>query len=131
MSTVTIHRTDMLGLDLVPVTLIPAAAGIVNMPVRIVVQQNGAFYLSTSHQVDFGWGTIGSPVSVNSAGLLWNAGFTKYLDDVPLFPPLTNNDASQFVNQPFIAFADGPVTELGGTGGDVTFTVWYTALTVH
>jgi hypothetical protein len=36
-----------------------------------------------------------------------------------------------FVNQPYIAWSGAPVTESGGTGGDVTFTVWYTAFPVQ
>ena len=43
-SVVTVHRADMLQLDSVPVTLIPATPGVVNFPSRIMVQQNNAYY---------------------------------------------------------------------------------------
>jgi Collagen triple helix repeat (20 copies) len=131
-ATVTIHRTDMLALNTAPVTLIPATPGVVNIPSRIMVQQNNAVYVSTSQQVYFAWGALGatSPYP-NSAGLLWGAAAAKYLDDVAFSPPLTNGDASVFANQPYIAFSPDSVSESGGTGGDVTFTVWYTAFTVQ
>jgi hypothetical protein len=130
-SVVTIHHDAVLALNQVPVTLIPAAFGVVNLPVRIMVQQNNAVYFSNSQQVYFAWGSIGSPSNMNSAGLFWGSGFAKYLDDVAFQPPLTNGDASQFVNQPYIAFAPDAVGEPGGTGGDVTFTTWYSTFTIQ
>jgi hypothetical protein len=130
-STVTLHRADMLALNSVAMTLIPATPGVVNLPSRIMVQQNNAVYMSSSQQVYFAYGSLGAPASTNSSALLWAAGVSKYLDDVAFNPPLTNGDASLFVNQPYIAFTPDAVTELGGTGGDVTFTVWYTAFSVQ
>jgi len=129
-STVTIHRSAVLALSQVPVTLIPATPGVVNVPLRVFVQQNNAWYASSSQQIYFAFGSIGSPVGANSVGLFWGSGYAKYLDDAE-FVQLTNNDASLFVNQPYIAFAPSAVAEQGGTGGDVTFTVWYTPLTVQ
>ena len=129
-STVTIHRAGVLALNQVPVTLLPAVPGVVNVPMRIMVQQNKAFYVSNFQQIFFAYGSIGSPVATNSTGLFWGSGYAKYLDDAA-FSQLTNSDASLLVNQPYIAFAPSEVTEQGGTGGDVTFTVWYTALAVQ
>ena len=129
-STVTIHRSAVLALSQVPVTLIPATPGVVNVPLRVFVQQNNAYYVSSSQQIYFAFGSIGTPVSANSVGLFWGSGYAKYLDDAE-FVQLTNNDASLFVNQPYIAFAPSAISEQGGTGGDVTFTVWYTPLTVQ
>jgi hypothetical protein len=129
-STVTIHRAGVLTLDQVPVTLVPAVPGVINVPLRLVVQQNNAFYVCDSQELYFAYGSIGSPVGTNSVGLLWGSGFAKYLDDAA-FSQLTGGDASSLVNQPYIAFAPSVIAEQGGTGGDVTFTVWYTALTVQ
>jgi hypothetical protein len=129
-STVTIHRAGVLALNQVPVTLLPAVPGVVNLPLRIMVQQNNAFYVSNSEQIFFAYGSIGSPVATNSIGLFWGPGYAKYLDDAQFFQ-LTNGDASLFVNQPYIAFAPAAIAEEGGTGGDVTFTVWYSALSVQ
>src|SRR6185312_4227451 len=130
MSTVTVHRAAVLKLDQVPVTLLPAFPGVVNLPLRIMVQQNNAFYATGSQAINFGYGSIASPVSLYSVGLLWAPGFAKYLDDA-FFSQLTNSDASAVVGQPYIAFASDAITEVGGTGGDVTFTVWYTTFTVQ
>ena len=129
-STVTIHRAGVLALDQVPVTLLPAVPGVVNLPLRIIVQQNNAFYVSNFQQIFFAFGSIASPVATNSTGLFWASGFAKYLDDAE-FSQLTNSDVSLLVNQPYIAFAPYAVGEQGGTGGDVTFTIWYTALNVQ
>jgi Collagen triple helix repeat (20 copies) len=128
--TVTIHRASMLTLNTVPVTLMPATTGVVNIPVRIMVQQNNATYTSPSEEMHFAWGTIGAPASDNTAGILWGAAYPKYLSDVKFFPPLIDDNASLFVNQPYIVFTDDVVTD-DGTGGDVIFTVWYTSLTVQ
>jgi hypothetical protein len=131
-STVTIHRTSVLTLDSVPVTLIPAIPGVVNFPSRIMVQQNNAVYVTDSQDVYFAWGTPGAPASMNSSALLWGSGYPRYLDDAAFGSPLTNGDASLFVGQPYIAFTQDSVSETSsGAGGDVTFTVWYTALPVQ
>ena len=119
-----------MALSQVPVTLVPAVPGVVNLPMRIMVQQNNAFYTSNSGDVNFAYGSPSSPTATNSVSLFFEAGLVKYLDDA-LFTKITNADASLFVGQPYIAFATDQVTEDGGTGGDVTFTVWYTALTVQ
>jgi len=129
-STVTIPRAGVLALNQTPVTLIPASPGVVNIPIRVVVQQNNAFYTTDSEQIYVAYGSIASPVSTNSIGLLWGSGYAQYLDDAA-FSQVTNNDSSLLVNQPYIAFAPSSVTEQGGTGGSVTFTVWYAALTVQ
>ncbi len=136
-ATVTLHRADVLALNSAPVLLIPATPGIVNIPSRIMMQVNNAFYNSPSEQLFFAWGTLGNTNPFpNSAGLLFpagvpgvltNDGAPQYLDDVAFPPPLTNGDIAFFVNKPFIAFAQDVVSESGGTGGDVTFTVYYTA----
>jgi hypothetical protein len=129
-STVTIRRADMLALNQLAITLLPASPGVVNLPLRIAMQQNNAFYTSVSQQLYFAYGSIASPVSRNSAGFVWGPGFAKYLADLDL-TQLTNKDASFFTNQPFIVYAPDAISEQGGSGGDVTFTVWYTALTVR
>jgi hypothetical protein len=129
-STVTIRRADMLALNQLAITLLPASPGVVNLPLRIAMQQNNAFYASVSQQLYFAYGSIASPVSRNSAGFVWGPGFAKYLADLDL-TQLTNKDASFFTNQPFIVYAPDAISEQGGSGGDVTFTVWYTALTVR
>jgi len=129
-STVTIHRDSMLALNTVPVTLIPPVPGVANIPFRIMVQQNNAFYVSANQQMFFAYGTLASPTAANSVALLWAPKYAKYLDDAEFFQ-LTNGDSSLFVNTPYIAYAPNPVSESGGTGGDVTFTVWYFAVPVQ
>ena len=129
-STVTIRRTDMLALHQQAITLLPAVPGVVNLPLRIAVQQNNAFYASVSAQFAFAYGSIAFPVSRNSAGFVWGPGYAKYLADLDL-TQLTNKDASVVTNQPFIVYAPDAIAEQGGTGGDVTFTVWYMGLTIR
>ncbi len=101
-SIVTIHRADMLALNLTPVTLIPATPGVINVPTRIMVQENNAFYASGSEQVYFAWGTsiAASTPFPNSAALIFPSGAAKYVDDVAFAPPLTDADASLFVGSP-------------------------------
>jgi hypothetical protein len=118
----------VLALNQTPVTLLPAVPGVVNIPLRLIVQQTNAVYVSSA--LNFAYGSIASPVSTNSVGLFWGSGFAKYLDDAE-FSQITNSDMSLLVNQPYIAFAPSTVTEQGGTGGDVIFTVLYTALTAQ
>ena len=128
---VTINRAAVLALNSVAVTLIPATAGAVNLLQFVMVQQDNAFYQTDSQQLRFAFGAIGSPVSENSAGMLFAQGSAVYLDDARFGSPLTNDTATNFVNQPYIAYTTDAVTESGGTGGDVTFTVFYLQVAVE
>ena len=133
-TTVTVHRTNFLAMNLTPIVLIPAAAGVVNVPTRILIQVDNAFYNSNSGEVNFTYGAIEltpMPPYPNSTGLLFAPGNPIYLDDAAFPPPLTGGDAGLFVDQPYIAYSPDPVSEVGGTGGDVIFTVWYTATPVQ
>lgn len=129
-STVTIHRADVLALNQTPVTMIPGVPGVVNLPLHVMVQQNNAVYLSPSQAITFAYGSVGSQVGANSLGLFWGSGFTKYLDDQG-FSQITNLDASTVAGQPYIAYAPDPVVDPAGTGGDVTINVWYVAFNVQ
>ncbi len=128
-ATVTVHRADMLALNTNAVMLVQPVANAVIMPLRIIVQQNNAFYTSVSEEFDFAYGSIASPVSVNTSGMLFAQGSARYLDDTT-FTPFTNTDASNVVGQPYIVFTPDQVTD-GPTGGDVTFTVLYAVLPIQ
>jgi len=141
-ATITLHESDMLALNQTAATLIPATPGVINIPTRIVIQVNNAYYTSGSGGLNFNYGAINSTTPPypypNSAGVIFAAalpaptglGALQYLDDVAFPPPLTNGATSLFVNTPYIAYSTDQISD-GGMGGDVIFTVWYTAYTLQ
>jgi hypothetical protein len=126
-NTVTVHQPAIFALNTVPVTLIPAPpAGTLILPQSIVFQAKGnATYAcntgACSLLIKLGSTTLVDWDVINDIG-----GFTTYLAN------LSTATYSQFVGEA-ATFSGQALTAqmtdaITGTGGDFTFTVYYTSL---
>lgn len=126
-NTVTVHQAAIFTLNTVPVTLIPApAAGTVIFPQSIVFQAKGnATYGCNSGAcnllIKLGPTTVAEWDVVNDLG-----GFTTYLAN------LSTATGSQFIGEAATFSGQALRVQMSdaitGTGGDFTFTVYYTSL---
>jgi len=124
-NTVEVLNAAMLQLDTVPVTLLPALGpGKISWPIRLLCQQKNAFYVSGSQLLELAFGTLGANTGVGSFGFLRGNGNANDIDTVYL-PGTLNGEAALYENLPLIGFADGPVTQPDGAGGNVYITTWY------
>ena len=126
-NTVTVHQPAIFTLNTVPVTLIPApAAGTILFPQSIVFQAKGnATYGCTtgacSLLIKLGSTTLVSWNVINDIG-----GFNTYLASLSTAADSEYvGEAATFSGQALTAQMTDAIT---GTGGDFTFTVYYTSL---
>ena len=126
-NTITVHQPAIFTLNTVPVTLIPApAAGAIIFPQSIVFQAKG----NATYGCDSGACSL--LIKLGSKTLVtWNVindigGFNTYLANLSTAADSEYvGEAATFSGQPLTAQMTDAIT---GTGGDFTFTVYYTSL---
>ena len=129
-NTVTILPAQMLTLNSVPVTLLPALGQkILTYPVRILVEQANAYWSSDDQVMLIGYGTFESNTEIGLLGFLTGSENAIQINTYFLAGTF-NGPSTDYVNLPLIGYADESVTQPDGTGGNVYITVWYIAVTL-
>jgi hypothetical protein len=131
-NTVTLTNSQVLALQTIPVVLVPApAANVVIMPERIGIEIQNCYYSTPSQVLWIGAGaTIGSSTVIGDFGPFDPNGDAVYLDSY-FFPGTINGMSSSFAGQQVIGYVTDTMSQMGGTGGNVTITTWYVTFTVQ
>ena len=122
--TVMLTQADLLALQTVPVTLVPAPGPNQIIHPTLCISEQVAATTSTANQfLQVGYGSIDSFFGIDSFGCLSGMGGT-YVDST-LFFGILNGPSSNYAGQPLIGFASDAVSQPDGPSGNAYFTTYY------